>query len=401
VLDRAQAYNAAGLRTIAVAYKEVPAESRAYGLADERDLALLGFVAFLDPPKDSARPAIEALHRYGVEVKILTGDSPVIALGVCREVGLAVRGQLVGPEVDALDDTGLAAAADGATVFARLSPLQKERIVGALRARGRVVGFLGDGINDAPALRAADIGISVDSAVDIAKESADIILLEKNLGVLGNGVIEGRRTFGNILKYTKMAASSNFGNMFSVVGAGLLLPFLPMLPLQILIQNLLYDISQTAIPFDRVDEDFVQQPRRWSIGHIGRFMLVLGPLSSVFDYATFALMWFGFGARTLAQESLFQTGWFVESLLSQTLIVHVIRTGRLPFVQSRAAAPLMATTLGVAALSLWLPYSPIAPALGLSPLPAIYFAGLLAMIVAYAVATEFVKRRFEVATAAR
>jgi Mg2+-importing ATPase len=392
VLGRAHAYNEDGLRVIAVAYKETLADRHVYSVADEQELVLLGFVAFLDPPKDSAGPAIAALRRGGVQVKILTGDSDVVARKLCRDVGLELPAVILGPELDAMDDTQLAQAAQRASLFARLSPDHKERIVRALRATGSVVGFLGDGINDAPALRAADIGISVDSAVDVAKESADIILLEKNLRVLEAGVLEGRKTFGNIVKYIKMAASSNFGNMFSVVGASLLLPFLPMLPLQILVQNLLYDLSQTAIPFDRVDDDWARAPRRWSVASIGRFMLLMGPVSSLFDYATFALMWFVFGASTPAQQALFQSGWFVESLVSQTLIVHVIRTGRIPFVQSRASPPLMWATFGVAVLALYLPFSPIAASLGLQALPAVYFVYLLALALGYALSAELLKR---------
>lgn len=394
VLRRAHAYNEDGLRVIAVAYKETLPLRPVYGVIDERDLILLGFVAFLDPPKDSAGPAIAALERAGVRIKILTGDGDVVARKVCRDVGIDAARTLLGADVDALDDAALSTVADEVDLFARLSPAHKERIVLALRARGRVVGFLGDGINDAPALRAADIGISVDSAVDIAKESADIVLLEKNLMVLESGVLEGRRTFGNIVKYIKMVASSNFGNMFSLVGAGLLLPFLPMLPLQILIQNLLYDLSQAAIPFDRVDDDYARRPRRWVIGDIGRFMLLMGPVSSLFDYATFAVMWFAFGATTPEQQSLFQTGWFVESLLSQTLIVHVIRTDRIPFLQSRAAQPLMWATFGVAALAIYLPYSPIAERLGLQPLPGLYFLWLAALLAGYGLATRTFRQWF-------
>ncbi|MBX6419748.1 MAG: magnesium-translocating P-type ATPase [Nevskia sp.] len=392
-LARARAYNEDGLRAIAVAYKETPRAQTRYTVADERDLTLLGFIAFLDPPKDSAAPALRRLAERGVAVKVLSGDNEVVTRKVCRDVGLATGEVLSGAQLERLDDAALAEAAERCTVFAKLAPLQKERVVRVLRARGRVVGFLGDGINDAPALRAADLGVSVDSAVDIAKASADIILLEKSLAVLERGVVEGRRTFSNIVKYIKMAASSNFGNMFSVVGASLLLPFLPMRPLQILVQNLLYDFSQTAIPFDAVDADDVARPRRWEVGGIARFMLWFGPISSAFDYAIFAVMWFAFGARTPLAQSLFQTGWFVEGLVSQTLIVHVIRTARRPFVDSRAAWSLSAATAAVAAFGLFVPYSPIAGELGFVPLPAAYFPWLVAILVAYAMATELLKRR--------
>ncbi|TXH04537.1 MAG: magnesium-translocating P-type ATPase [Nevskiaceae bacterium] len=386
-----RSYNEDGLRVIAVAYRETPGSQKTYGVQDESELTLLGFIAFLDPPKDSAEPALKALRDHGVRVKILTGDNETVTRKVCRDVGLDTEQIVLGSEIDALGDHELAALADASSVFAKLSPAQKERIVRALQSRGHVVGFLGDGINDSPALRTADIGISVDSAVDIAKESADLILLEKSLTVLEEGVIEGRKTFGNITKYIKMAASSNFGNMFSVVGASIFLPFLPMLPLQILIQNLLYDISQTAIPFDDVDREYTDRPRKWEIGSLARFMLFIGPISSIFDYATFGLMWWWFGAQTQAEQGLFQSGWFVEGLLSQTLIVHIIRTQKIPFLQSRAAWPLLVMTALVMAIGLYIPFSPIAGAAGLKALPAEYFGWLLAMLAAYALLTQSVK----------
>jgi Mg2+-importing ATPase len=279
-------------------------------------------------------------------------------------------------------------------VFAKLSPGQKAKVIDALRSRGHVVGFLGDGINDGPALKAADVGVSVDTAVDIAKESADIILLEKSLLVLDDGVIEGRKVFANILKYIRMGASSNFGNMFSVLGASAFLPFLPMAPIQVLTNNLLYDVSQTAIPTDEVDEEYLASPRRWEIGNIARFMVMLGPVSSVFDYATFALMAWVFHAVTPAGEALFHTGWLVESLLSQTLIIHIIRTSRIPFIESRASTPLMWTTLLVCAVGVWLPYSPLAGALGLVALPWTYWPALIAILLGYLAATHVMKRWF-------
>ena len=336
--------NEDGLRVIAVAYKEVSTDHPDYTVQDEHGLTLLGFVAFLDPPKETAAQAIRALNQHGVQVKILTGDNEIVSRKICRDVGIPVERIVVGAQMDFWNDDEVAARLEDTSLFAKLSPSQKERIVKAAHQRGHVVGFMGDGINDAAALRAADVGISVDNAVDIAKESADIILLEKSLLVLEEGVIEGRRIFSNILKYIKMGASSNFGNVFSIVGASILLPFLPMRPVQLLIQNLLYDLSQTAIPFDRVDDEDIAKPRRWDIGDIGRFMVFIGPISSIFDYATFALLWYGFGANTIAKQSLFQSGWFVEGLLSQTLIVHMIRTRKIPFLQSRAAGALMFTT---------------------------------------------------------
>ncbi|HEX4932632.1 MAG TPA: HAD-IC family P-type ATPase, partial [Gemmatimonadaceae bacterium] len=346
-------------------------------------LVLLGYVGFLDPPKESAGPAIAALQQAGVAVKILTGDNPLVSRTVCANVGLATGQILTGAEIDAMDDAQLGEALGRAHLCARLAPLQKERIIGILKGQGHTVGFLGDGINDAPALRAADVGISVDDGVDIAKESADIILLEKSLLVLHDGVLEGRRTFSNILKYVRMGASSNFGNMLSVLGASALLPFVPMAPIQILTNNLLYDFSQVTIPSDHVDAEEVARPTPWAIDRITRFILLVGPISSLFDYVTYAVMWFVFGAQTPAQAALFQTGWFVESLMSQTLIIHVIRTNRLPFVQSRASRPLLLTTLLVMAIGAWLPFSPLAPALGFVALPPAYWGILAAILLAY------------------
>ena len=389
-------FNDDGFRVIAVAYKELPPEQSTYGVADEDGLVLAGYIAFLDPPKDSAREAIRVLQEYGVAVKVLTGDNEAVTRNICRQVGLPVSRIILGSEIDGWRDDELAEQVEGASVLAKLSPAQKARVVKALHLKGHVVGFLGDGINDGPALKAADVGISVDTAVDIAKESADIILLEKNLLVLEQGVVEGRRVFGNITKYIKMGASSNFGNMFSVLGASAFLPFLPMLPVQILVNNLLYDFSQTTVATDTVDEDYLKQPRQWDIGNIGRYMLVLGPISSLFDYITFGtLIWF-FGGWT--NESLFQTGWFVESLLSQTLVVHVIRTGKIPFVQSKPSLPLLVTTIGICLLGIWLPTSSLAPALGLTPLPHAYAVALLLILAGYLLVTQLAKgwiiRRF-------
>lgn len=380
-----------GLRVIAVAVREIPIGQQEYAVRDEEGLTLVGFIAFLDPPKETAARAIAALHQQGVRVKVLTGDSEIVTQKICGEVGLSFERILLGHEIEAMSDPELAEAAERSTVFARLTPAQKQRLILAMHAKGHVVGFMGDGINDAPALRSADVGISVDNAVDIAKESADIILLEKSLLILEEGVIEGRKIFGNIVKYIKMGASSNFGNMFSVLGASVILPFLPMLPVQILAQNLLYDLSQTAIPFDRVDEEYVAQPRRWEIGDIGRFMIFIGPISSIFDYTTFALMWFVFKANAPARQGLFQSGWFVEGLLSQTLIVHMIRTRKIPFLQSRAALPLALTTLIVMAVGILVPFSPLAPRIGFTALPSAYFPWLVGTLIAYALLTQLVK----------
>ncbi len=383
--------NEEGLRVVAVAAKEVPPSKEAYGVADESELTLIGYVAFLDPPKESAAPALKALAEHGVAVKVLTGDNERVTAKICREVGIAADGILLGTDVERLDEAQLSRAVETHHVFARLTPAQKERIVRALRANGHVVGFMGDGINDAPALRAADIGISVDSAVDIAKEAADLILLEKSLMVLEEGVLEGRRTFANMLKYIKMTASSNFGNVFSVLAASAFLPFLPMLPLQLLVQNLLYDISQVAIPFDRVDAEQLAAPQRWNPADIGRFMLFFGPISSVFDILTFAMLWFVFGADTVAEQALFQSGWFVEGLLTQTLIVHMIRTAKIPFIQSRAATPLLVMTAVIMAIGIFLPMGPLAHYFKLQALPPLYFVFLPLILLAYMGLTQAMK----------
>ncbi|MBJ3814140.1 magnesium-translocating P-type ATPase [Shimwellia pseudoproteus] len=383
--------NRQGLRVVAVASKVVPARSSDYGRVDESDLILEGYIAFLDPPKETTAPALKALKASGITVKILTGDSELVAAKVCRDVGLGVGCPVTGGQVENMDDAELAALAQRTTLFARLAPLHKERIVRLLRREGHVVGFMGDGINDAPALRAADIGISVDSAVDIAREAADIILLEKSLMVLEHGVIEGRRTFANMLKYIKMTASSNFGNVFSVLVASAFLPFLPMLPLHLLIQNLLYDVSQVAIPFDNVDDEQIRKPQRWEPADLGRFMVFFGPISSVFDILTFCLMWFVFHATVPEAQTLFQSGWFIEGLLSQTLIVHMIRTRKVPFIQSRAAWPLMMMTLVVIVAGISLPFSPLAEYLQLQALPLGYFPWLIAILVGYMALTQLMK----------
>jgi Mg2+-importing ATPase len=381
--------NEDGFRVIAVASKEVPSRAGPYGVADESDLVLTGYIAFLDPPKETAAVAITMLREHGVRVKVLTGDNEIVTRKVCREVGIDIGDVVLGSDIAAMDDAALAALAERATVFAKLAPGEKSHIIGALHARGHVVGFLGDGINDGPALKAADVGISVDTAVDIAKESADIILLEKNLLVLKDGIVEGRKVFGNIVKYIKMGSSSNFGTMFSLIGASTFLPFLPMAPVQILLNNLLYDFSQTAVATDNIDPEYLKEPRKWDIANIGRFMVLIGPLSSIFDYATYFVLLYVFHAWDNA--ALFQTGWFVESLLSQTLIVHVIRTGRIPFIQSQPSLPLLVTTLSICILGLWLPSSPFAEALGFVPLPAGYWLALAAILPGYLLLTQFVK----------
>ncbi|WP_296525655.1 magnesium-translocating P-type ATPase [Rhodoplanes sp.] len=384
--------NADGFRVIAVATKEMPPTQATYSAADEADLTLLGYIAFLDPPKETCAAAIAALKASGVQVKILTGDNDIVTRKICREVGLPVDRIVLGSEMAALSPEALASLAETTTVFAKVSPSQKAAIIDALHRKGHVVGFLGDGINDGPALKAADVGISVDSAVDIAKDSADIILLEKNLAVLGDGVIEGRKVFGNITKYIKMGASSSFGNMFSVLGASVFLPFLPMTAIQVLTNNLLYDFSQTTIPTDNVDADYLAVPRRWDIGNIAKFVLLIGPISSIFDYVTYFTMLYVFDAWT--NPALFQTGWFVESLLTQTLIIHVIRTAKIPFLESRASTSLIITTIVVAAMGMSLPFTWLGSFLGFVPLPPTYWIALGLILPSYVVLTHLVKTWF-------
>jgi len=386
--------NSQGFRVIALAYKQMPdaPDEPVYAVKDESDLVLLGFLAFLDPPKDTATEALQRLHKLNVDVKVLTGDNELVTAYICRQVGMPVEHLLLGSQIETMGEAELADAAGAASVFARLVPAHKERIIRALQSREHVVGFMGDGINDAPALKAADVGISVDSAVDIAKESSDIILLENSLLVLEQGVMEGRRVFGNIVKYIKMAASSSFGNMFSVVGASAFLPFLPMLPIQVLTNNLLYDFSQTTIPTDQVDAEWLVKPRQWTIGRILRFILFIGPISSIFDYLTFFMMLYIFNCWH--NPALFQTGWFVESLFTQTLIIHVIRTNKIPFIQSRASWPLILTSLLIVAGGAWLTISPLADALGFVPLPPLYWLYLVLMLIGYALLTQVVKTWF-------
>jgi P-type Mg2+ transporter len=396
--------SADGFRVLAIATKEVVAHAAVaahatpYGKVDERDLVLQGYIAFLDPPKESAAEAIAALQRHGVTVKVITGDNELVARKVCGQVGLATPRVLLGEAVEAMKDAELAAACEETALFARVSPAHKQRIIKALQARGHTVGFMGDGINDAPALHAADVGISVDTAVDLAKESADIILLQRSLLVLTEGVIEGRRVFSNIIKYVRMGASSNFGNMFSVLGASIFVPFLPMLPIQILANNLLYDVSQAAIPTDNVDAERVEAPRRWDLKELTRFIVFMGPCSSIFDYTTFFLMLYVFGCWDVStplaaahSQSLFQTGWFVESLLTQTLIIHVIRTNKIPFVHSWPSRFLMATSAAIMVVGIALPFTALGIYLGFVPLPARYWPYLIATLAAYVTLTQLVK----------
>ncbi|WP_233853170.1 magnesium-translocating P-type ATPase [Paraburkholderia sp. HD33-4] len=398
LIARAREYNEEGYRVLVVATREIPrveAKSQ-YQTRDEANLVVRGFLTFLDPPKDSAAPAIHALNEHGVAVKVLTGDNHVVASKVCRDVELEPGTPLLGRDIEAMDDAQLAQVVEHTTVFAKLTPLQKARVVKALQANGHTVGFLGDGINDAPALRDADVGISVDTGADIAKETADIILLEKSLMVLEEGVIKGRETFGNILKYLNMTASSNFGNVFSVLIASAFLPWEPMLAMQLLIQNLIYDLSQMFLPWDRMDPDFVKKPRKWDAGHIGRFMVWLGPTSSVFDITTFVLMWTVFGAGAAFQlhgggQAIMNSGWFIEGLVSQTLVVHMLRTRRLPFIQSTASLPVLLSTSAAILVGCWLPFSPLAGALGFVSLDHSYWLWLVATMVGYVMLTQVIK----------
>ena len=405
LMDEYRSLSAQGYRVLAIAYREFDRTKPTFAVADESELILLGYVAFFDPPKETSARAIEALQRSGVAVKILTGDNELVTRKVCDDVGMKITKIMTGPQLAALDEAGFVREVGDANVLARLTPDQKERVIKTLRTAGHVVGFMGDGINDVLAMKAADVGISVDTAVDVAKESADIILLEKSLLVLEDGIVEGRKVFCNIIKYVKMGASSNFGNMFSFIGSIFLVPFLPMAPIQLLVQNLLYDTSQVGIPLDNVDPEYLERPRRWNIRSIQNFMIFIGPISSIFDYATYFLMLYGFGCsfygavgKTAAEnfhlEHLFQTAWFVESVVTQTLIVHIIRTQRIPFIQSRASKTMIFATVTIMAIAMWLPYSPFAKFIGLVPLPGMFFLWLALFAVSYSVLTHIVKTWF-------
>jgi Mg2+-importing ATPase len=367
----------------------MPQQAR-YDRTDEHDLVLAGYVTFFDPPLEGAAEVLESLRGDGVQVKILTGDNELVARHVCSRVGHNSGRIVMGEELDRMSDAALAQVSEQATVFARVSPAQKNRIIIALKSRGHVVGFLGDGINDAPSLHAADVGISVSNAVDVAKDAAQIILLEHNLRVLHSGIIDGRKAFGNVMKYLLMGTSSNFGNMFSMAAASLFLTFLPMLPTQILLNNFLYDVSQISIPSDNVDPALLHRPKRWQIGFIRQFMMIIGPISSIYDFLTFFIMLKVFHAS----EQLFHTGWFVESLATQTLVLFVIRTGGNPL-RSRPSLPLTITTLLVVVVGIALPFTPLNLVLGFTPLPAKYFLFLLGMTVTYLMLVEVVKRRLK------
>jgi Mg2+-importing ATPase len=399
VLETTSKLNAQGLRVLTLAIREFDGNHPlTYNVEDEKNLTLTGYIGFLDPAKPSAKPSIEALHKLNVEVKVLTGDNEIVTKKICGDVGIPIRNIMLGNELEMISDEELTERVDDISIFAKLSPLQKVRVVQSLRAKGHTVGVLGDGINDAPALKEADVGITVDNAVDIAKESSDIILLEKDLEALHKGVVYGRITFGNIMKYIKMATSSNFGNVFSILGASAFLPFLPMLPIQLLFQNLLYDFSQISLPWDRMDKDFLESPKIWEPKGILRFMIYIGPISSIFDYALFVVMFFVFKANSPNHQDLFQTGWFVLGLLSQTLIVHMIRTKKIPFIQSWASAPVVAMTSLIMVIGVIIPFTPLAAVLSMVPLPFAYFPWLIGLLIAYSLTTQFVKnwyiRRF-------
>lgn len=398
--------NSDGMRVIAIAQKNNPSVGGVFSVKDEADMVLIGYLAFLDPPKLTAKDAIKALNEYGVSVKVLTGDNDAVTSAICTQVGLKIDNILLGSDISEMDDSELSAVVEKTSVFAKLSPQQKARIVKILRQNNHIVGFMGDGINDAAAMRESDVGISVDTAVDIAKESADIILLEKDLMVLERGVIEGRKISGNIIKYIKMTASSNFGNMFSVVAASSFLPFLPMKPIQIIFLNLIYDISCITIPWDNMDIEYLKKPRKWDTSSIGKFMFWIGPTSSVFDITTYIIMFFiicpavfggsygASGVNKILFASLFNAGWFVESLWSQTLVIHMIRTPKIPFIQSRASLPVVLLTTASIAVGTIIPYTPLGRIIGMYPMPVIYFPWLIGMILSYMMLATLLKKMF-------
>ena len=394
VLEISDGLNDHGLRVVAVAQKNDVRDINSFNVADEQNMVLIGYVGFLDPPKKSSKAAISALHEHGVRVIVLTGDNEKVARTVCRQVGLDTNEYLLGEDIEKLTDDELLSLVDEINLFAKLSPPQKMRIVRLLQSKGHTVGYMGDGINDSPALHQADVGISVDSGVDIAKESADIILLEKDLMVLKDGVIEGRRTFGNIIKYIKMASSGNFGNMFSLLIASIFLPFLPMLPIQILAQNLLYDFSQITIPFDRVDDEYLKRPQKWDTKSIEKFMYWFGPLSSLFDILTFGILFFIFKANSVESQAIFQTGWFMVGLLTQTLIVHLVRTSKIPFIESMATKPVVISTLVISIIGIILPFTIVGGALDMVAMPLSFLPYLFGTIILYSVVLQLLKKLY-------
>lgn len=394
VMNFVSEMNEDGMRVLGIAQKnEVPKEN-IFSVKDESNMVLIGYIGFLDPPKETAEYAIKALHGNGVDVKVITGDNEFVAKKVCKDVGIPTNNIILGTEVSKMSDKKLAIEVEKNNIFAKISPIQKARIVNVLQENGHIVGYLGDGINDAQALKEADVGISVDTAVDIAKESADIILLEKDLRVLEEGVVEGRRVFGNIIKYIKMTASSNFGNVFSILVASAFIPFLPMLPLQLLVQNLLYSISQIAIPWDTMDEEYLREPQQWNADEIGKFMVYIGPISSIFDIVTFWVMWYIFKANTVEMSALFQSGWFMVGIVSQTLIIHMIRTRKIPFIESRASTPLIVMTIVIIAIGMIVPFTSFGAYIGLVPLPRSYFPWFIGIMVSYSILTQIAKNLY-------
>lgn len=385
-----EALSAEGYRVLAIAAKAITTVKEQYTTEDESALELVGYVAFLDPAKKGVGRVLKDLHDIGVEVKIITGDNELVTQHICQQIGLSVKGVLLGHEITSLSDMALRIKAQDITIFARFSPDEKNRIITALRAAGNVVGYMGDGINDAPSLKAADVGISVNNAVDVARESADMVLTQKNLKILKDGILEGRKAFGNTMKYVLMGLSSNFGNMFSMLGAVFFLPFLPMLPIQIILNNLLYDASQVTLPGDNVDQDWLKRPRRWNFVYIKKFMLTLGPVSSFFDIATFLILFYGFHAS----QAVFQTAWFIESLATQTLVIHIIRTRKLPFIQSRPSRALVLSTCTVALIGWLIPFTPFGAYFGFTALPWHIMATMAGIVTLYLCCVEIVKRRF-------
>ncbi len=366
-------------------------DSAVYSIKDEADMVLVGFMGFLDPPKQSSITAIQSLHEHGVNVKVLTGDNEIVAQKICKEVGIEVNRVILGTELETMDDKELMDATEGINLFAKLNPTQKARIIELLQQKGHTVGFMGDGINDAPALRTADVGISVDTAADITKEASSIILLEKSLTVLEDGVLEGRTVFGNMMKYIKMTISSNFGNVFSVLVASAFLPFLPMLSIQLLVQNLIYDVAQLTIPWDKMDSEDLMNPAKWGTSDLLKFTFSVGPISSIFDILTFMLMWFVFQANTVQDAALFHSGWFVIGLITQTVVVHVIRTKKIPFIQSRASMSVILSTIAVVAAAVLIPGSTFGTFFDFVALPANYWKWMILIVLAYIVLTQIVK----------
>lgn len=384
--------NKQGMRVLTVAIKKDVHDDAVYSVADEKDMIMIGFMGFLDPAKESAKTAIDSLHGHGVKVKVLTGDNAIVAQKVCQDVGIAADDYLLGTDIDELSNEDLAKKAESTNLFAKLNPMQKSRIIKALQADGHTVGFMGDGINDAPALRAADVGISVDTAADITKDASSIILLEKSLNVLAKGVLEGRRVFSNMMKYIKITISSNFGNVFSILVASAFLPFLPMLSIQLLVQNLIYDMAQLTIPWDNVDQEELAKPVKWQVGGLLKFTICIGPVSSIFDILTYFIMWHVFQANTVGDQALFQAGWFMVGLVTQTLVVHIVRTRKVPFVQSIASWPLLLSSGLAIAIGSLIVLTPLREAFGFVELPASYWPWFFAIVAAYLLTTEFAKR---------